>query len=128
MDAKQVVQAYFDRAMAGDPALGELFADEATWWVPETSPIGGTHTGRAAILAMLERAFALYDPATLKVEIVELFGEGERACVRFQVDTLTAKGRPWQGDYLARFHVVGGRIRDVREYFDTARLIPIVFD
>jgi len=126
-DAKRIAQAYFDRAIAGDPDLGALFHDDATWWIPESSPIGGTHVGRGAILAMLDRAFALYDPRSLKVEVLELFGEGEHACARFQVDSLTAKGRPWQGDYLALFRVVDGRIRSVREYFDTQRLIPVVF-
>ena len=125
--AADVVRAYFDRAMAGDPDLGELFADDASWWVPESTPLGGTHEGRAAILAMLEKAFALYDNATMKVELLELFGEGENACTRFSVDSLTAKGRHWEGDYLALFKVVDGRITSVREYFDTKRLIEVVF-
>jgi ketosteroid isomerase-like protein len=114
--------------VAGDPELGQLFADDATWWIPESTPLGGTHIDRAAIIDMLGRAFALYDPASLKVEVVELFGEGENACVRFQVDSVTAKGRPWRGDYLAHFHVVDGRIRAVREYFDTKKLFPVLFE
>ena len=127
-EAKEVARSYFDRAMAGDPDLAELFADDATWWVPESSPLGGTHRGRQAILDMLQKAFALYDTETMKVELLELFGEGEQACVRFEVDSQTAKGRHWQGDYVAIFHVVGDRITGVREYFDTKRLIAVVFD
>ena len=127
-EAKDVVREYFDRAMAGDPKLGELFAEDAFWWIPESSPLGGTHRGRGAILAMLEKAFALYDTETMKVEILELFGEGEHACTRFQVDSKTAKGRQWKGDYLALFRVVDGRIQSVREHFDTKRLIEVVFD
>jgi len=127
-DAKTLVKSYFDRAMAGDENLGELFADDAFWWVPESSPLGGTHQGREAILAMLERAFAVYDTSTMKVNLLELFGEGENACVRFEVDSDTANGRHWKGDYVAIFNVVDGRIRGVREYFDSARLIPVVFE
>ncbi|MBK7952258.1 MAG: nuclear transport factor 2 family protein [Deltaproteobacteria bacterium] len=127
-DAKQIVQAYFDRATVGDPTFGQLFEEDATWWVPESSPLGGTHVGRRAILDMLERAFALYDPESMKVEVLELFGEGEHVCARFQVDSLTARGRHWKGDYLALFRIVDDRIRSVREYFDTKRLIPVVFE
>jgi ketosteroid isomerase-like protein len=126
--AKEIAKDYFDRAMAGDPDLGEIFADDATWWVPESSPLGGTHRGRQDVLAMLKKAFALYEPETMKVELLELFGEGERACVRFELDSRTAKGRHWKGDYVAIFHVVDDRIQSVREYFDTKRLIAVVFD
>ena len=127
-DAKDTVRDYFDRATAGDPNLGELFADDASWWVPESSPLGGTHQGREAILSMLEKAFGLYDTDTMKVELLELFGEGENACTRFEVDSQTVKGRHWHGDYVAIFKVVDGRIQSVREYFDTKRLIEVVFD
>ena len=127
-EAKEVAKSYFERAMAGDPDLGALFAEDASWWVPESSPLGGTHRGRQAILAMLEKAFAVYDTETMKVDLLELFGEGEQACVRFEVDSRTAKGRHWKGDYVAVFHVVDDRIQSVREYFDTKRLIAVVFD
>ncbi len=127
-EAKLIVRSYFDRAMAGDPDLGELFADDAYWGVPESSPLGGIHRGREAILNMLEKAFGLYDTETMKIELLELFGEGDRACVRFELDSQTVKGRHWCGDYVAIFHVVDDKIQGVREYFDTKRLIPVVFE
>ena len=76
---------------------------------------------------MLEKAFGVYDTDSMKVDLLELFGEGEHACVRFEVDSLTKKGRHWRGDYVAIFHVVDDRIQAVREYFDSQRLIPVVF-
>lgn len=127
-EAKEVARSYFERAMAGDSRLAEMFHDDACWWVPESSPLGGEHRGPKAILEMLEQAFALYDTETMKVELHEVFGEGEHACVHFGVDSRTVKGRHWKGDYLALFHVVDDRIRGVREYFDTHRLIPVVFE
>ncbi|TFG94426.1 MAG: nuclear transport factor 2 family protein, partial [Myxococcales bacterium] len=55
-DSKAVVRAYFERAMAGDPNLPELFTDDVSRWVPPGSPLGGTHRGKAAVLEMLRRA------------------------------------------------------------------------
>lgn len=126
-DAKEIARTYFDRAMAQDPDLGELFADDATWWVPESSPLGGTHEGKAEIFVMLEKAFGLYDLETMKVDLVEVFGEGDHACVRFEVDSRTVKGLHWKGDYVAVFEIRDDKIRSVREYFDTKRLIDVVF-
>jgi len=126
-EAKEIAKAYFDRAMAQDPNLGELFADDATWWVPESSPLGGTHRGKEAIFKMLEKAFALYDLETMRVDLLELFGEGNHACVRFEVDSKTVKGLDWKGDYVAVFEIRDDKIRSVREYFDTKRLVEVVF-
>ena len=124
---KELVRSYFARGAAGDPKLGELFADDATWWIPESSPIGGTHRGRAAILEMLGRAFALYDVATMKLELPLLVAEGSHVCALFRVDARTARGTHHACDYLALFEVERGKIRSVREFFDTHRVREVVF-
>jgi len=125
--SKAVVRSYFERAQAGDPKLGELFADDVSWWIPAGSPMGGTYRGREAVLAMLGRAFGLYDVPTMKLELPILFGEGPHVCVLFRVDSRTARGTHHQCDYLALFEVERGRIRSVREFFDTHRVREVVF-
>jgi len=127
VDAKEVAQAYFKRALAGDPKLADLFAPDATWWVPEGSPLGGTHCGVHEIFEMLDRAFGVYDRDTMQVDLLDVFGEGERACVRFGVESRTAKGKDWKGEYVALFQVRDGKILAVREYFDTKRVCEVVF-
>jgi ketosteroid isomerase-like protein len=41
---------------------------------------------------------------------------------------MTVKGRHWKGDYVAIFHVVDDKITSAREYFDTKRLVEVVFE
>ena len=125
--AEDVVRSYFERAQAGDPKLGELFTDDVSWWIPPGSPMGGTYRGREAVLEMLGRAFALYDVPTMKLELPLLFGEGPHVCVLFHVDSWTTRGTHHVCDYLALFEVERGRIRSVREFFDTHRVREVVF-
>jgi ketosteroid isomerase-like protein len=125
--SKAVVRAYFERAMAGDPTLPELFAADVSWWVPPGSPMGGTYRGREAVLAMLGRAFALYDVPTMKLELELLVAEGSHVCALFHLESRTARGTQHASDYLAVFEIDGGRIRSVREFLDTQRVREVVF-
>ena len=125
--SKAVVRSYFERGVSGDPKLGELFAEDATWWIPPGSPMGGTYRGRAAVLEMLGRAFALYDVSTMKLALPLLVAEGPHVCALFQVDSRTARGTHHVCDYLAVFEVERGKIRSVREFFDTQRVREVVF-
>jgi hypothetical protein len=77
---------------------------------------------------MHEKAFAVYDTNKMKVNLLELFGEGDSTSVRFEVDSDTTSAWHWKVDYVAIFNVVEGRIRGVRECFDSARLIQVVFE
>jgi len=126
-DSKEVVRGYFERALAGDPGLPELLADDVSWWVPPGSPMGGTYRGRAAVLEMLGRAFALYDVPTMKLDLELLVAEGTHVCVLFHLESRTARGTQHASDYLALFEVDGGKIRSVREFLDTQRIREVVF-
>jgi len=126
-DSKEVVRGYFERALAGDPGLPELLADDVSWWVPPGSPMGGTYRGRAAVLEMLGRAFALYDVPTMKLDLELLVAEGTHVCVLFHLESRTARGTHHASDYLALFEVDGGKIRSVREFLDTQRIREVVF-
>ena len=126
-ESKAVVRAYFERAMAGDPNLAELFADDVSWWVPPGSPMGGTYRGKAAVLEMLGRAFALYDVPSMKIELPLLVAEGPHVCVLFHLESRTARGTQHASDYLALFEIERGRIRSVREFLDTQKVREVVF-
>lgn len=125
--SKDVVRAYFERALSGDPRLPELLADEVSWWIPPGSPMGGTYRGRDAVLAMLERALALYDLPTLKLDVELLVAEGRHVCALFRLESRTARGTQHASDYVAVFEVDGGKIHSVREFLDTQRIREVVF-
>ena len=49
--SKQAIRDYFEKMRAGDPGTADLLTDDVTWWVPPSSPLGGTHEGREAVVA-----------------------------------------------------------------------------
>lgn len=125
--AKGVVRAWFERSFAGDPRLGELLADDALWWVQPGSPMAGSYRGREQVLALLGRAFALYDASSMRTEQRALIGDGEWVCVWLALSARTAKGRDWDSEYVFLFRVRDGLIHEVREFIDTQRVREVVF-
>ena len=119
-DSKAVVERYFEALRSGDPGLPDLLADDVTWWVPEASPMGGTHEGRDAVLALMGSGTDLYDPTVpLEISVESMIAEGDRVAVQLVIDARTAKGEPYHNDYHFAFEVRDGRIQAVREYVDT---------
>ena len=119
-ESKAVVQRYFEALRSGDPGLPDLLADGVTWWVPEASPLGGTHAGKEAVLELMGSGTDLYDPAVpLDVTIQSIIAEGDRVAVQLVIDARTAKGEPYHNHYHFAFEVRDGRILAVREYVDT---------
>jgi ketosteroid isomerase-like protein len=125
--AEHVVRSYFDKAIGGDPGFADLFAADASWWVPPGSPMRGEYVGREAVLALLADAFGLYDASTMQVTLEDVVAGETTVAVRFSMRAKTAKGRDWSGDYEMFFEVHDGLIRSVREFADTQRLNEIVF-
>ena len=127
-DALETVRSYFERSLAGDPGFAELFAEDATWWVPPGSRMAGTYRGMAEILPFVEKAFGLYDTASMKLDIERLISDGSWVCALFTLESRTVKGRDWSGQYAIIFEVRDRKIRQVREFVDTARINEIVFE
>jgi ketosteroid isomerase-like protein len=112
------VREYFRRMQAGEPTVAEMMDDEITRWVPQSSELGGTHRGKAAVLALMGKGVDLYQ-LPLSVVIEEIVAERDQVCVQLVVEAKTAAGRPYRNDYHFAFRVRDGRIAAVREYVDT---------
>jgi hypothetical protein len=117
-ETKVLVCRYFEAMRAGSPELSGLLADDVSWWVPPSSPLGGLHEGKAKVLALMAQGVELYD-GPLEITIESLIAEGERAAVELVIDGRTAKGEPYHNFYHFAFRVRDGRICAVREYVDT---------
>ena len=127
--SKALVREYFDKMASGDPSLPELLADDVTWWVPQSSPLGGLHEGKPAVLAIMAGGLDLYDAATpIRVEVEELVAEGDWVCVQAVIRAKTASGEPYLNHYHFAFQVRDGRIAAVREYVDTLYAQRMLFD
>ena len=123
---KAVVREYFRRVGAGDPEVPSLFADDVTWWVPRSSPLGGVHRGKPAVLALMSQGVDLYQPP-LRVEIEEMVAERDWVCVQLVIEAKSAAGLPYRNDYHFAFQLRDGRIAAVREYVDTQYAAETLF-
>jgi ketosteroid isomerase-like protein len=119
--SRALIREYLARVSAGDPRLPELLADDVEWWVPPGSKLGGTRTGKPAVLELLAGALALFSADhPPRIEVERIVAEGERVCVQFVLEARTAAGREYRNAYHLAFEVRGGRIARVKEYVDTA--------
>lgn len=123
---KALVREYFRRMQAGEPTVADLMADDVTWWVPQSSELGGTHRGKAAVLGLMGKGVDLYQ-LPLEVTLEEMVAERDWVCVQLTIDAKTAAGRPYHNDYHFAFRVRDGRIAAVREYVDTKYAQDLLF-
>ena len=124
---KALVREYFRRMQAGEPTVAEMMDDEITWWVPQSSELGGTHRGKAKVLELMGKGVDLYQ-LPMKIQVEEMVAERDWVCVQLVVEAKTAKGRPYRNDYHFAFRVRNGRIAAVREYVDTQYAKELLFD
>jgi uncharacterized protein len=125
-DNKAVVREYFRCMQSGDSRLPALLAEDVTWWVPQSSPLGGIHQGKDAVLALMGKGADLYQPP-LSVQIEEIVAERDWVCVQLVIEAKTAAGLPYRNDYHFAFRVRDGRIAAVREYVDTQYAAEMLF-
>ena len=123
---KALVREYFRRMQAGDPKAAEMMAEDITWWVPQSSELGGTHRGKAAVIALMGKGGELYQ-LPLRVTIEEMVAERDQVCVQLVVEAKTAAGRPYRNDYHFAFRIRDGRLTAVREYVDTKYASELLF-
>jgi ketosteroid isomerase-like protein len=123
---KALVREYFRRMQAGDPTVAEMMTEDVTWWVPQSSELGGTHRGKAAVLALMGKGVDLYQ-LPLRVEIEEMVAERDQVAVQLVVEAKTAAGLPYRNDYHFAFRIRDGKLASVREYVDTKYAQELLF-
>jgi hypothetical protein len=124
---KALVAEYFRRMQAGEPTVAEMMDDEITWWVPQSSQLGGTHRGKAKVLELMGSGVDLYQ-LPLKITVEEMVAERDWVCVQLVVEAKTAAGRPYRNDYHFAFRIQDGKVAAVREYVDTQYAKELLFD
>ena len=109
------------RAMAADDAaeLATQLTEDFFWVVPEGYPRGGTHRGREAVLDFLRQGLGLFEPGTMRNEILGMVAEDDYVAVRIRCTGRSAKGRDYHGSYHCLFRVREGKISELWDYLDT---------
>jgi ketosteroid isomerase-like protein len=105
---------------SGDPSLPDLLTDDASWWVPPSSPMGGLREGKAAVLELIASGGDLYDAGTpMHVSIEQMVADDEWVAVQLTLAARTARGEAYENHYHFAFRIRGEQICEVKEHLDT---------
>ena len=126
---RALVERYFSMMQAGDPAIGDLFDEDAVWVAPQSSPVGRRHVGKDAVLELMGQGVGLYDAdEPMQIHFDAMVGEGETVFVEFRLDARTGSGEPYLNHYVFVFRVRDGRIVEIHEHLDTHYAQRKLFD
>jgi uncharacterized protein len=126
---KQVVLGFVEALSSGNfDALKAALADDATWWIPGSLPVSGTHRGKKAIMEdFFGKAVTLFEPRSLSIQVRNAIAEGDCVAVEWVARGKSAKGKAYENYYHLMFEVKNGKIQAVREYVDTLYAKEVLF-
>src|SRR4051812_38327483 len=111
-----------------DPATAHEFfdrvADDVSWTVEGTHPLGGTYTSKADFTrATFDRLTPLMSDG-VRLQLKHLYVAGDTAIAELEATSTTLEGAPFDNHYcwVCRFasDAVGEPIVEVRAYLDSA--------
>jgi hypothetical protein len=126
---KQVVLGFVEEVSRVNlDAINAALADDATWWLPGSLPVSGTHRGKKGIFeGFLAKAVPFFEPRTLSISVQNTIAEGDCVAVEWIARGKTAKGKPYENYYNVVFEVKNNKIQAVREYVDTLYAKEVLF-
>lgn len=126
---RRIVARYFELMRSGSPEIEGLFADEACWVAPQSSPVGRRHEGKAAVLALMASGVSLYDVSRpMELAIEAMAAAGERVFVEMTITATTRSGERYRNHYVFVFRLQDEKIVEVREHVDTLYAQRLLFD
>jgi uncharacterized protein len=113
-NAELLRRAYQAFAEGDVPTVLASFAHEISWHVPGRSPLSGSYQGHEGVLDFFGRSMEL-SGGTLKVDVDEILGDGERIAV---LTTVSAQrnGTAWSAPDVHVWRVVDGSAVEFREF------------
>jgi ketosteroid isomerase-like protein len=123
---KKLMEEIFAAAGNPDPAARDralfttVLADDATWVVTGQYSWSRTFVGKESILSELHghvRSLLVERARTIAHRFI---ADGDHVVVEAKGDNFTKAGVRYDNDYCLVFHLENGKIKEVREYCDSA--------
>ncbi|MFF3504447.1 nuclear transport factor 2 family protein [Streptomyces sp. NPDC003247] len=121
-DAKSVVLAYLKAIDERDPeAIAATLWEDAEFRIPGDHPLAGTRVGLDDIFDkfMLPLMELCSPDVPYTVEISQLVAEGDTVVLDCVARSASRTGVPYEANVVSVFTVRDGRIKVMREFFDT---------
>ena len=126
-EKKQLVLHTWEAFRRGDPkAAFANMTDDVTWWIPGAIPgVSGLKRGKAEILGFLRWAARTF-PAGFRSEVRAVHADGDTVVLELVNRATSDRGRPYENEYCFVFELAGAKIRAVREYVDTQKVLALL--
>jgi hypothetical protein len=124
---KELVTNFWESLAKGDikTAFANL-SEEVTWLIPGNLPdFSGTRKGKAEILNMARGAAKRF-PGGLTSEIRRIYCDGDTVVIEMTNRGKLFNGRDYENEYCFVFEIDADKIRRIREYVDTHKLVDLM--
>lgn len=121
-DNRNLILAYYAAlAGEGDRPLGDFFAPDVVWHVPQSNPMikPNPRRGHAAVMDLLASGIGVYREGSLRIDRQRIVADESQVGVQFTLTAQLANGDPYVNQYFFLFSIADGRIDGVWEYLDT---------
>ena len=128
-DNERLVLHFFEVLSAGDLEAVRHLLHEQAEWIPQIRdvPGAGVHRGRKGIVDDFLRPIrALFKPGDPKVIVDTLASKGNLVIAEARGAGHTADGRRYDNLYAWAFELQDGKVRIIREYFDSHYVIQLL--
>lgn len=105
----------------GSRAIGDFFAANVVWHVPQSNPLikPNPRRGHAAVMDLLSAGVGVYQPGSLRIDLQRLIVDDAQVAAQFTLNARLANGNDYINQYCFVFSIVDGRIDGIWEYLDT---------
>lgn len=117
---KLVQQVYEDSANRSGTTFADNLAEDASWIVTGQYSWSHEFRGRDAILEGLMGHFRSLFAVRPRTVAFNFIAEGDHVVVEARGDNLTRAGQRYDQQYCMVWRIENGRIREIREYCDSA--------
>lgn len=123
---KELVTNFWDAFSKGDvkTAFASL-SDDVSWLIPGNLPnFSGLRKGKAGILDLARSATQRF-PNGVKSTLRRIYCDGDTVLIEMTNSGTLFNGRDYENEYCFVFEIESGKIRRVREYLDTHKLVEL---
>lgn len=121
----ELIRRAFDAWAAGTGSFFDLLADDATWTITGSSPLGGTYTSREEFLEGAIRPLGRRLSVPIRPTVRTIVAQRDEVVVLWDGQATAVDGLAYDNTYCWVMRVADGRITDVTAFFDAPRLTDL---
>jgi uncharacterized protein len=116
---KQIIQAAFDKWIAGTGGLFDILAEDAHWTIVGNSPMSRTYNSKKEFIDEVIAPFGARLSKRLIPTVRGLYADGDMVIAFFDGNGTALDGQPYQNTYTWYLRMRDGKITEAVAFFDT---------